>query len=159
MRILLLYTLSYGMLITNVSTGALLPSTYLDDRIPADSTYAINLYPPETDNCRPWVTTLGLGPFLWVVRSSEANKLPPGFIANAKTKGNLVVSWAPQLEILARKGAGGFVGREEVEPGVQEIMEGERRDEFRRRAVEWREASRGAMAAGGSSALNIIEFL
>ncbi|KAK8962596.1 Crocetin glucosyltransferase 2 [Platanthera guangdongensis] len=221
--------------------GPTVPSAYLDDRIPGDSVYAIHLYPPETDNCRSWAATLGLGsaifvsfgsmaelssdqtaelalglvaagsPFLWVVRSSEADKLPSGFIADAKSKGSLVVSWAPQLEILAsgkvgcfvthcgwnstmeaialgvpmvgipqwtdqktdakyieevwrvglwaRKGGGGIVGRDEVERCVREIMEGERHDEIRRRAAEWREASHRAMAAGGSSDRNILEFL
>ncbi|KAL5578595.1 hypothetical protein UlMin_011037 [Ulmus minor] len=48
--------------------------------------------------------------FLWVVRESEVEKLPRNFIEKtmAGEKG-MVVSWCPQLEVLAHKAVGCFV--------------------------------------------------
>lgn len=49
-------------------------------------------------------------PFLWVVRSSESHKLPIGFAAAAAAAGSgLVVSWCPQLEVLAHRAVGCFL--------------------------------------------------
>ncbi|PKA61587.1 UDP-glycosyltransferase 74F1 [Apostasia shenzhenica] len=221
--------------------GPTVPSAYLDGRIPGDSTYGVQLLPPETSACTAWLAARpplsavyvsfgsiaeisaaqtaelahGLAaagrPFLWVVRPSEASKLPPGFATGAAAAGGLVVGWAPQLEVLAsgavgcfvthcgwnstaealvagvpmvtvaqwtdqptdakyveeewgvgvraRKGEGGLVGRAEVERCVREVMEGERSEGMRRRAAEWKEAARRAVAAGGSSDRNVVEFV
>jgi len=46
-------------------------------------------------------------PFLWIVRKSEQEKLPPGFFTSDKS--GLVVSWCSQLEVLAHKSTGCFV--------------------------------------------------
>ncbi|XP_021834110.1 UDP-glycosyltransferase 74E2-like [Prunus avium] len=46
--------------------------------------------------------------FLWVVRASESAKLPKGFAEETSEKG-LVVSWCPQLEVLAHEAVGCFV--------------------------------------------------
>ncbi|CAL2280011.1 unnamed protein product [Prunus armeniaca] len=46
--------------------------------------------------------------FLWVVRTSESVKLPKGFAEETSEKG-LVVSWCPQLEVLAHEAVGCFV--------------------------------------------------
>ncbi|KAI0530680.1 hypothetical protein KFK09_000227 [Dendrobium nobile] len=224
-----------------ITIGPTVPSTYLDNRIPDDHKYAIDLYPPETSACKSWISSLPLSsaifvsvgsmavlsaaqmvelavglaatdrPFLWVVRASEADKLPAGFAETTKKNGSLVVSWAPQLEILAtgkfgcfvthcgwnstmealalgvpmvalpqwtdqitdakyieevwgmgiraRKGEEGIVRREEVERCVREVMEGERSEGIRRRAREWKEASRRAVDEGGSSDKNIADLL
>ncbi|PKU69340.1 UDP-glycosyltransferase 74F1 [Dendrobium catenatum] len=224
-----------------ITIGPTVPSTYLDNRIPDDQKYAIDLYPPETSACKSWISSLPLSsaifvsvgsmavlsatqmvelavglaatdrPFLWVVRATEADKLPAGFAETTKKNGSLVVSWAPQLEILAtgkfgcfvthcgwnstmealalgvpmvalpqwtdqttdakyieevwgtgiraRKGEEGIVRREEVERCVREVMEGERSEGIRRSAREWKEASRRAVDAGGSSDRNIAELL
>ncbi|KAL0928427.1 hypothetical protein M5K25_000308 [Dendrobium thyrsiflorum] len=224
-----------------ITIGPTIPSTYLDNRIPDDHKYAIDLFPPEISACKTWTSSLPLSsaifvsfgsmallsatqmvelaiglastnrPFLWVVRSSEGDKLPTGFADTTKKNGSLVVSWAPQLEILAtgkfgcfvthcgwnstmealalgvpmvalpqwtdqatnakyieevwgmgiraRKGEEEIVRREEVERCVREVMEGERSEGIRRRAREWKEASRRAMDAGGSSDQNIAELL
>ncbi|KAG6389596.1 hypothetical protein SASPL_151067 [Salvia splendens] len=55
-------------------------------------------------------TTLKLTgkPFLWVVRSSEASKIPQGFVDEASDHG-LIVSWCPQLEVLAHDAIGCFI--------------------------------------------------
>ena len=46
--------------------------------------------------------------FLWVVRETEAKKLPTNFIEETTERG-LVVSWCPQLEVLSHKAVGCFV--------------------------------------------------
>jgi pathogen-inducible salicylic acid glucosyltransferase len=50
-------------------------------------------------------------PFLWVVRASESHKLPAGYAADqAGARGlGLVVSWCPQLEVLAHRAVGCFL--------------------------------------------------
>jgi hypothetical protein len=44
-------------------------------------------------------------PFLWVVRPSEAEKLPQEIRDRCKERG-LIVPWCPQLEVLAHKAIG-----------------------------------------------------
>lgn len=46
--------------------------------------------------------------FLWVVRASEEDKLPKGFVEETSEKG-LVVQWCSQMEVLAHKALGCFV--------------------------------------------------
>ncbi|KAG0544491.1 hypothetical protein BDA96_02G279500 [Sorghum bicolor] len=46
--------------------------------------------------------------FLWVVRASESSKLPENFTDMAKERG-LVVTWSPQLEVVAHPAVGCFV--------------------------------------------------
>ena len=46
--------------------------------------------------------------FLWVVRETEQNKLPSNFIEETSEKG-LVVSWSPQLDVLAHRAVGCFM--------------------------------------------------
>ncbi|CAL5082375.1 unnamed protein product [Urochloa decumbens] len=52
-------------------------------------------------------------PFLWAVRDSEAHKLPAGYADDAAARsgggGGLVVSWCPQLEVLAHRAVGCFL--------------------------------------------------
>ncbi|KAL5578597.1 hypothetical protein UlMin_011039 [Ulmus minor] len=48
--------------------------------------------------------------FLWVVRESEMEKLPRNFIEETKAgEKGVVVSWCPQLEVLAHRAVGCFV--------------------------------------------------
>ncbi|KAF7846477.1 hypothetical protein BT93_L4274 [Corymbia citriodora subsp. variegata] len=48
--------------------------------------------------------------FLWVVRSSEAEKLPQGFANSTETsQKGLIVTWCPQLEVLVHEALGLFV--------------------------------------------------
>jgi len=46
--------------------------------------------------------------FPWVVRASESSKLPENFTDMAKERG-LVVTWSPQLEVVAHPAVGCFV--------------------------------------------------
>ncbi|TVU07292.1 hypothetical protein EJB05_47341, partial [Eragrostis curvula] len=117
--------------------GPLLPSFYLDDgRLPDNKTYGFNLF-SSTISCMAWLDKqsprsvvlvsygtvsdydaaqleeLGRGlcksgkPFLWVVRSNEEHKLSDELRDKCNEHG-LIVSWCPQLEVLAHKATGCF---------------------------------------------------
>ena len=118
--------------------GPTIPSKYLDKRLEDDKDYGIHLFKPEIDICINWLNSketgsvvyvsfgslaalgeeqmqelaLGLKKsnsyFLWVVRQTEQKKLPANFLEEASEKG-LVVSWSPQLEVLAHKAVGCFM--------------------------------------------------
>ncbi|KAM5562894.1 mogroside IE synthase-like [Rosa sericea] len=118
--------------------GPTIPSMYLDKRHEDDKEYGFSLFKPNSDACMKWLKErqkgsvayvsfgslaelgaeqmeeLGWGLknsniyFLWVVREKEANKLPRGF-AEATSEKGLVVSWCPQLEVLATEAVGCFV--------------------------------------------------
>lgn len=119
--------------------GPTVPSAYLDKRLPADVSYGFHLHTPMTSECKAWLdahrarsvvyasfgsivapgaeqmgeVAEGLqstgAPFLWVVRATEASKLPEGFASEAKAHGHLIVPWCPQLEVLAHEAVGCFV--------------------------------------------------
>ncbi|KAL9240716.1 hypothetical protein vseg_014902 [Gypsophila vaccaria] len=125
--------------ICNLKTiGPCLPSKYLDNRIPNDTDYGLSLFEPETDSCIQWLNARQSGSviyvsmgsmaslgdkqmeemaralskinknFLWVVRATEENKLPSNFKEDTSEKG-LIVSWCPQLEVLAHPALGCFI--------------------------------------------------
>ncbi|KAM5549787.1 hypothetical protein ABKV19_000949 [Rosa sericea] len=118
--------------------GPTIPSTYLDNQLEDDKDYGIELFKSNNDACMKWLNEhpknsvayisfgsaaqLGLeqmeelawglrrskSKFLWVVRESEAAKVPKGFIEETAEKG-LVVSWCSQLEVLAHEAVGCFI--------------------------------------------------
>ncbi|XP_050257025.1 mogroside IE synthase-like [Quercus robur] len=118
--------------------GPAIPSIYLDKRLEDDKEYGLNLFKPSMDTCMKWLETKKIGSvvyisfgsmaalgeeqmveitsglknsncyFLWVVRESECKKLPSNFLQEIVEKG-LVVSWCPQLEVLAHKAIGCFM--------------------------------------------------
>lgn len=120
------------------TVGPTLPSMYLDKRLEHDKDYGISLFNPKISACMSWlndkpscsVVYVSFGSlaalnqdqmgelawglkgsnyyFLWVVRESEESKLPKNFIEETSEKG-LVVSWCPQLEVLAHESIGCFV--------------------------------------------------
>ncbi|TVU30827.1 hypothetical protein EJB05_22471, partial [Eragrostis curvula] len=120
------------------TVGPTLPSAYLDNRIPDDSSYNYHLHSPMTAECKAWLdnrpahsvvyvsfgSLVAIGPdqmaelaeglcnsekaFLWVVRNSEISKLPESFVSKAKDRG-LIVSWSQQLEVLAHPAIGCFM--------------------------------------------------
>ncbi|KAL6841189.1 hypothetical protein ACP4OV_029158 [Aristida adscensionis] len=220
--------------------GPTLPSFYLGDgRLPANKAYGFNFFSDSGAPSMAWLDKqsprsvvlvshgtiymldaaqldeLGDGlcnsgkPFLWVVRSAEASKLSEGIRDKCKEKG-LIVSWCPQLDVLAHQATGcflthcgwnstteaiaagvpmvampqsadqptiakyvesawgigvrmrpdeeGYMRKEEVEMCIREVMDGERKQEFRKNAEKWMEKAREAMQEGGSSDKNIAEF-
>jgi hypothetical protein len=115
--------------------GPTLPSFYLgDDRLPSNKSYGFDLFSGDAP-CMYWLekqnissvvlasygtfstydTTqleeIGTGlcnsgkPFIWVVRSTEAHKLTEELKMKCEKTG-LIVSWCPQLEVLAHKATG-----------------------------------------------------
>ena len=52
----------------------------------------------------------------------------------------------------------GLLKREEVERCIREVVEGERKAEFRQNAAKWMKKAKEAMQEGGSSDKNIAEF-
>ncbi|CAL5028639.1 unnamed protein product [Urochloa decumbens] len=219
--------------------GPCLPSFYLDDgRLPSNKTYGVSFFSSSAPamewlgkqaTCSVVLASYGtvysldeseldeLGnglcnsgkPFLWVVRSDEVEKLSQDLRGKCKEKG-MIVSWCPQLEVLAHKATGcflthcgwnstteaivagvpmmamprsadqstaaryvesawgiglrvrldekGFLRREEVERCIREVMDGERKGEYRHNAAKWMEKAKQAMQEGGSSDKNIAEF-
>ncbi|CAN6275279.1 unnamed protein product [Urochloa humidicola] len=219
--------------------GPTLPSFYLDDgRLPLNKTYGFNLFSSSV-SCMAWLDKqlpcsvvlvsygtvsnydeaqleeLGNGlcksgkPFLWVVRSNEEHKLSDELCDKCNQHG-LIVSWCPQLEVLAHKSTGcffthcgwnstleaivngvpmvaiphwadqptiskymesmwglgvrvrkderGLLTRDEVERCIKEIMDGDKKDNYRRNATMWMQKAKEAMKRGGSSDKNIAEF-
>ncbi|XP_030938155.1 UDP-glycosyltransferase 74E2-like [Quercus lobata] len=118
--------------------GPTIPSMYLDKRLEDDKEYGLHLFKPDVDACIKWLDTkethtvvytsfgslASLGKeqmqeltwglrnsncyFLWIVRETEQKKLPTNFLQETAGKG-LVVSWCPQLEVLAHKAIGCFM--------------------------------------------------
>jgi len=118
--------------------GPTIPSMFLDKRLEDDKEYDLNLFKPNADVCMKWLDTKDIGSvvyasfgslaalgeqqmeevawglknsncnFLWVVRKSEENKLPSNFLQETAEKG-LVVTWCPQLDVLAHKAIGCFM--------------------------------------------------
>ncbi|XP_037475429.1 UDP-glucosyltransferase UGT13248-like [Triticum dicoccoides] len=147
--------------------------------------------------------------FLWVVRSNEAHKLSEELRKSCEKNG-LIVSWCPQLEVLAHKAIGCFVTHcgwnstleavvcgiplvgilhwadqptiakyvesawgmgvrvqksesgslrsAEVERCIRDVMDGERKDDYKRNAMKWMQKAKEAMQEGGSSDKHIAEF-
>ncbi|KAH6754900.1 UDP-glucosyl transferase 74B1 [Perilla frutescens var. hirtella] len=118
--------------------GPMVPSAYLDGRIEGDKGYGASLWKPLSEQCAAWLNTkpresvmyVSFGSmvslsskqmeemawallstnshFLWVVRETERQKLPAGFMDSIKGKG-LIVSWCNQLETLAHPAIGCFL--------------------------------------------------
>ncbi|PWA93379.1 UDP-glycosyltransferase 74G1 [Artemisia annua] len=118
--------------------GPTLPSMYLDKQLLEDNNYMINLFKPMSIECMSWLNNkpkgsvvylsfgslINHGPgqmneiistltdggfsFLWVIKSSEEANVPKEFVNSVSKKG-LVVTWCPQLEVLAHESIGCFV--------------------------------------------------
>ncbi|CAN6208676.1 unnamed protein product [Urochloa humidicola] len=119
------------------TVGPTVPSAYLDNAMPDDTSYGFHLYTPLTAATKGWLdgrparsvvyTAFGSvseptaaqmaevaeglyncgKPFLWVVRASETTKIPENFVDKAER--GLIVTWSPQLEVLAHPAVGCFV--------------------------------------------------
>ncbi|NP_001150551.2 indole-3-acetate beta-glucosyltransferase [Zea mays] len=118
--------------------GPTVPSAFLDNRLPDDVSYGIHLHAPMAAESKAWLDAQQAGsvlyvsfgsmaslspeqmgeiaeglygsgkPFLWVVRATEAAKVPKGFADRAQATRGLLVSWCPQLEVLAHPAVGCF---------------------------------------------------
>jgi N-hydroxythioamide S-beta-glucosyltransferase len=118
--------------------GPMVPAAYLDGRIEDDKCYGASLWESFSEDCIKWLETkpaksvvyVSFGSmvaltleqmeevawglkesgwhFMWVVKESEHDKLPDGFMDSTKEKG-LIVTWCNQLEMLANQAIGCFV--------------------------------------------------
>ncbi|KAK7256336.1 hypothetical protein RIF29_29778 [Crotalaria pallida] len=116
--------------------GPSIPSMFLDKRLKDDVDYGVSQFTSE-EECMTWlddkpkdsVVYISFGSlavfdeeqtkeiacgledsgsyFLWVVRASEEAKLPKDF--GKKTEKGLVVTWCPQMKVLAHEAVGCFV--------------------------------------------------
>lgn len=64
-----------------------------------------------------------------------------------------------KVGIRVRVGENGIVGRKEVEDCIREVMEGERGKAMKENAKKWRELAVEAVSQGGTSDINIHNFL
>ncbi|KAF7013444.1 hypothetical protein CFC21_027529 [Triticum aestivum] len=86
------------------TVGPTLPSFFLDDgRLPSNKAYGVSFFSSDAP-CMAWLDR----PFLWVVRSNEAQKISEELHGRCKENG-LIVPWCPQLEVLAHKATGCFL--------------------------------------------------
>ncbi len=116
----------------------MVPAAYLDGRIEDDKCYGASLWESFSEDCIKWLETkpaksvvyVSFGSmvaltleqmeevawglkesgwhFMLVVKESEHDKLPDGFMDSTKEKG-LIVTWCNQLEMLANQAIGCFV--------------------------------------------------
>ncbi|XP_042412065.1 crocetin glucosyltransferase 2-like [Zingiber officinale] len=122
------------------TVGPTIPYAYLDNRNPSGANNVFRHLSAEGSPCVAWLdvrpaasvvyvsfgstaapspqqmleVAFGLADagkhFLWAVRSSEADMIPPGFAEEHGGSGRgLVVDWSPQLEVLAHDAVGCFV--------------------------------------------------
>ncbi|XP_013623541.1 PREDICTED: UDP-glycosyltransferase 74F2-like [Brassica oleracea var. oleracea] len=121
-----------------LTVGPTVPSMYIDQRIKSDTDYDLNLFDSKDSTfCISWLNTRPQGSvvyvafgsiaklnnvqmeelasavrnfsFMWVVRDSEEDKLPSGFLETMDKDKSLVLKWSPQLEVLSNKAIGCFL--------------------------------------------------
>uniref|UniRef100_A0A453AED8 Deoxynivalenol-UDP-glucosyltransferase n=1 Tax=Aegilops tauschii subsp. strangulata TaxID=200361 RepID=A0A453AED8_AEGTS len=126
--------------------------------------------------------------FIWVVRSNEAHKLSEELRKKCEKNGLIVSwcpqleavvcgvplvgipHWADQptiakyvesawgMGVRVRKSESGSLRSAEVERCIREVMDGERKDDYKRNAMKWMQKAKEAMQEGGSSDKHIVEF-
>ncbi|KAJ6374229.1 hypothetical protein OIU78_029855 [Salix suchowensis] len=99
-------------------------------------------------------------PFLWVVKESE-NKLPIEFL-NSRSDQPMNAKFVEdvwKVGVRSEKDEVGIVKREELDRCIREVMDGEKGEEIKRNANKWRELAKSAVSAGGTSDMNINEFV
>ncbi|KAG0453745.1 hypothetical protein HPP92_025049 [Vanilla planifolia] len=117
--------------------GPTVPSAYLDDRIPHDNTYALNLFPSSPSACKAWISAVPVGSGVYAsfgslaeLSAEQITELahglwPPtahssGWSATQMGKlprilrrrggpAGIVVRWASQMEVLSSGAVGCFV--------------------------------------------------
>ena len=62
------------------------------------------------------------------------------------------------MGVRVRKSVNGLLRRRDIEMCIREVMDGERKDEYRRNAAKWMQKAKEAMQEGGSSDMHITEF-
>uniref|UniRef100_A0A0E0M3G6 Glycosyltransferase n=1 Tax=Oryza punctata TaxID=4537 RepID=A0A0E0M3G6_ORYPU len=129
------------------TVGPTVPSVYLDNCLPDDKSYGFHLFALVIET-KVWLDTRAARsatyiPFgsvttptsqqmakvcttltsrkLWVVKASKISKTPEGFVCKVASEDRgFIVTWCPQLEVLAHPAIGCFV----MHCGWNSIMEG-----------------------------------
>ncbi|KAJ0244992.1 hypothetical protein HA466_0184980 [Hirschfeldia incana] len=121
-----------------LNIGPTVPSMYLDKRLSEDKSYGFSFFTAKSAECIEWldskhansVVYVSFGSlvnlkedqmmelaeglkqsgcfFLWVVRETEMDKIHKHYVEEMGGKG-LIVSWSPQLEVLAHESVGYFL--------------------------------------------------
>ncbi|KDP35132.1 hypothetical protein JCGZ_10666 [Jatropha curcas] len=121
-----------------LTIGPTIPSKYLDKRIENDDDYGLDLFALEASFSLNWISNkparsvvyVAFGSlsnlsdkqmeelawglkrskfyFLWVVRATEASKLPKSFLEDLGDKG-IIVNWSPQVKLLQNEAIGCFL--------------------------------------------------
>ncbi|CAL1352182.1 unnamed protein product [Linum trigynum] len=103
----------YGLNLFNPDGSQTSITQWLDSKSPGSVIYAS--MGSISDISKTQTTELALAlqlssrPFIWVVRESEQDKLPPDFLSAMDSSDQLVVSWCRQVEILAHRSIGCFL--------------------------------------------------
>ncbi|KAK9138979.1 hypothetical protein Sjap_009573 [Stephania japonica] len=121
-----------------LTVGPSTPSIYLGKQDDSDKDYDLHVFAQDSSTCMNWLNTkenesvvyvsygsvanmakeqmdeLAWGlrrsgyNFLWVVRATDQPKLPDKLAEETAGRG-LIVTWCPQLEVLAHRAVGGFL--------------------------------------------------
>ncbi|CAI0374458.1 unnamed protein product [Linum tenue] len=103
----------YGLNLFNPDGSQTSITQWLDSKSPGSVIYAS--MGSISDISKTQTTELALAlqlssrPFIWVVRESEEDKLPPDFLFAMDSSDQLVVSWCRQVEVLAHRSIGCFL--------------------------------------------------
>ncbi|KAJ3703465.1 hypothetical protein LUZ61_007170 [Rhynchospora tenuis] len=127
------------------------------------------------------LTTSGR-PFLWVVRPDCRELLPQEFLDEVNERG-MVVGWSPQDRVLNHSSVGCFlthcgwnsmletltagvgvrlkapVEHNALHAAIEAVMDGPDAKAIKEHAAKWKEATKMAVAKGGSSDRNIESFV
>jgi UDP:flavonoid glycosyltransferase YjiC (YdhE family) len=63
------------------------------------------------------------------------------------------------IGVRTHRGDNGWLKRDEIDRCIKKVMDGERKDEYRRNAMKLMKMAKQAMQEGGSSDKNILEFV
>ncbi|CDP13109.1 unnamed protein product [Coffea canephora] len=94
--------------------GPTIPSMYLEKRLEDDKQYGLNLFKPMINACISWLNERSISSVVYVAFGSLEDldririKEAKDFVDETFDKG-LIISWCPQLEVLADKSIGCFI--------------------------------------------------
>jgi UDP:flavonoid glycosyltransferase YjiC (YdhE family) len=62
------------------------------------------------------------------------------------------------MGVRVQKSENGSLRSGDIERCIREVMDGERKDEYKKNAAKWMQKAKEAMQEGGCSDINIVEF-
>ncbi|KAG6588800.1 Flavonol 7-O-beta-glucosyltransferase UGT74F1, partial [Cucurbita argyrosperma subsp. sororia] len=144
----------------------MLPSIYLDGRIPNDKDYGVSLFEPNKSSSMKWLDSKPENSVVYVSFGSTAElgkpqmeELAEGLKLSTKSFLWVYVEDVWKVGKRVRMEEDGVCKREMIEVCINEVMEGEDSEEIKRNLVKWREVAKAAMDEGGSSDMNLKDFV